>query len=169
MNQSGVRFSDKVEEGRAGDVIPKVSDIDGCDVIVMGSRGQSELKGLVLGSVTHRVLRTASCPVLVVRYPVGGRTGRRRHSMAAKVPESDHDGSASLGNRSLPFPDWLMKMPAKMAIEATDWAAVNRSPRISQPRATVKTGIRFTKADAWLAGSRLFFRLCIDSVICTPQ
>jgi len=67
LKQSGVPFSDKVEEGRAGDLIPRVAEIEGCDVIVMGSRGRSELKGLVLGSVTHRVLRTAPCPVLVVR------------------------------------------------------------------------------------------------------
>jgi len=67
LKKSGVPFSDQIEEGRAGDVIPKVADIEACDVIVMGSRGRSELKGLVLGSVTHRVLRTAPCPVLVVR------------------------------------------------------------------------------------------------------
>jgi len=67
LNQSGVPFSEEIKEGRAGDVISKVADIEGCDVIVMGSRGRSELKGLVLGSVTHRVLRTAPCPVLVIR------------------------------------------------------------------------------------------------------
>ena len=66
LKQSGVPFRDKIEEGRAGEIIPRVADSDGCDVIVMGSRGRSELKGLVLGSVTHRVLRTATCPVLVV-------------------------------------------------------------------------------------------------------
>ena len=67
LKKSGAPFGDKIEEGRAGDVIAKVADIEGCDVIVMGSRGRSELKGLVLGSVTHRVLRTAPCPVLVVQ------------------------------------------------------------------------------------------------------
>lgn len=67
LRKSGVPFSDKVEEGRAGEIVPRIADIEGCDVIVMGLRGRSELKGLVLGSVTHRVLRTAPCPVLVVR------------------------------------------------------------------------------------------------------
>ena len=66
LKKGGVRFNDTIEEGRAGDVIAKVAGIEGCDMVVMGSRGRSELKGLVLGSVTHRVLRTAPCPVLVV-------------------------------------------------------------------------------------------------------
>jgi nucleotide-binding universal stress UspA family protein len=37
------------------------------DVIVMGSRGLSDIKGMFLGSVTHKVLHMAECPVLVVR------------------------------------------------------------------------------------------------------
>jgi nucleotide-binding universal stress UspA family protein len=37
------------------------------DMIIMGSRGRTDLEGLLLGSCTHRVLKTASCPVLVIR------------------------------------------------------------------------------------------------------
>ena len=38
-----------------------------CDLIVMGSRGRSDIEGLLLGSVTHKVLTLAKVPVLVVR------------------------------------------------------------------------------------------------------
>ena len=38
-----------------------------CDLIVMGSRGRSDIEGLFLGSVTHKVLTLATVPVLVVR------------------------------------------------------------------------------------------------------
>ena len=36
-------------------------------VIVMGSRGRSDLTGLVLGSTAHKVIHLADRPVLVVR------------------------------------------------------------------------------------------------------
>lgn len=37
------------------------------DVIAMGSRGLSDLAGLVVGSVAHKVLHLAQTPVLIVR------------------------------------------------------------------------------------------------------
>jgi nucleotide-binding universal stress UspA family protein len=36
-------------------------------LIVMGSRGLSDLEGLLVGSVTHKVVHLGDCPVLVVR------------------------------------------------------------------------------------------------------
>lgn len=42
---------------------------DGCyDLIVMGTHGRSALKHALLGSVTEKVVRSASCPVLTIRH-----------------------------------------------------------------------------------------------------
>ena len=57
----------RILEGPPGDTICRVAAIEKCDLIIMGSRGLTDLKGLFLGSVTHRVLHGAPCPVLVVR------------------------------------------------------------------------------------------------------
>ena len=37
------------------------------DLIVMGSRGLSDIAGMFLGSVAHKVLHLAKCPVLIAR------------------------------------------------------------------------------------------------------
>ena len=39
----------------------------GIEAIVMGSRGLSDLKGLVVGSVSHKVSHAAECSVITVR------------------------------------------------------------------------------------------------------
>ena len=45
----------------------------GVDMIVMGTRGQSELQGLLLGSVSHKVQQLAPCNTILVRQPEGSR------------------------------------------------------------------------------------------------
>lgn len=44
----------------------------GCDVIVMGSHGRTGLRHLAVGDVTEKVIRTSSCPVLVLRPGMQG-------------------------------------------------------------------------------------------------
>ena len=67
LAEKGADCSDLIREGPSGEKICEVARIESCEMIIMGSRGRSDLKGLLLGSVAHRVLQQASCPVLVVR------------------------------------------------------------------------------------------------------
>ena len=67
LRANGIEFSERILEGPAGNVIPNVAKLEKCEMIVMGSRGLTEFEGLFIGSVTHRVLHLALCPVLVVK------------------------------------------------------------------------------------------------------
>ncbi len=58
-----------VHEGMAPDAILSCAQAQKADGIVMGTHGQRGFDRLMLGSVTDRVMRRASCPVLVVRNP----------------------------------------------------------------------------------------------------
>jgi nucleotide-binding universal stress UspA family protein len=67
---TGVKALGRVEaslEGRAAKAILSAAESEGADAIVMGSRGLSELGGLLLGSVTHKVIQLSHCTVVVAR------------------------------------------------------------------------------------------------------
>ena len=67
LTEKGSDFTDLLLEGPPAGKICEVARIESCEMIIMGSRGRSDLKGLLLGSVAHQVLQQAPCPVLVVR------------------------------------------------------------------------------------------------------
>ena len=70
-NNSGDGFQPEfvVHQGMAPDAILSFAQASKADGIVMGTHGQRGFDRLMLGSVTDRVMRRASCPVLVVRNP----------------------------------------------------------------------------------------------------
>jgi nucleotide-binding universal stress UspA family protein len=56
-----------VEVGDAADVICRVADRLGVDVVIVGSHGHTGLARFFLGSVSEHVVRHAPCTVLVIR------------------------------------------------------------------------------------------------------
>jgi nucleotide-binding universal stress UspA family protein len=68
--QAGVDAQGEVREavyGHAAREIVNDAREHDAGVIVMGSRGRSDLAGLVLGSTAHKVIHLSDGPVLVVR------------------------------------------------------------------------------------------------------
>ena len=63
---AGVEHSVSSVSGSPGIMLSNLAKSKEFDLIVMGSHGHSDIAGLFLGSVTHKVLNTIYCPVLVV-------------------------------------------------------------------------------------------------------
>jgi nucleotide-binding universal stress UspA family protein len=55
-----------VEDGDPAHRIVEVAAREGVDLVVMGRRGLGDLKGLLLGSVSHKVAQAAKCACLTV-------------------------------------------------------------------------------------------------------
>lgn len=67
IEKAGIAVESRIMEEPAGEAITEIARIEKCDLIVLGTRGLTNLAGLIVGSVTNRVLQTAPCAVLVVR------------------------------------------------------------------------------------------------------
>jgi len=61
------RVMTEVQVGEPAEEIVDLARLEHVDLIVLGSRGLSPVKEMLLGSVSNKVLHTAPCPVLVVR------------------------------------------------------------------------------------------------------
>ncbi len=66
---SAVPVETRVSVGEAMWEICHMAEREHADLIIMGSHGRTGLSHVVLGSVAERVVRHASCPVLVARLP----------------------------------------------------------------------------------------------------
>jgi nucleotide-binding universal stress UspA family protein len=56
-----------VVDSRIDQGVLRVADEIKADIIVMGTRGLSTLRGAIMGSVSHALIEKATCPLLVVK------------------------------------------------------------------------------------------------------
>lgn len=68
------RIGYHIANGRAAEAIADLARTRGADAIVMAKHGLHGVERLLLGSVTERVCRLASCAVLVI--PIDGQVGK---------------------------------------------------------------------------------------------
>ncbi len=67
LEEAGVKYDVLTEVGHPAEVIVRIAEDDGYDLIVLGSRGMTAFKSFLLGSVSDKVSHHAHCPVLIVK------------------------------------------------------------------------------------------------------
>ncbi|WP_394121896.1 universal stress protein [Planococcus donghaensis] len=62
-----INYKLEILHGTPGPAIVEYTNKEKFDVLVIGSRGLNSLQEMVLGSVSHKVVKRANCPVLIVK------------------------------------------------------------------------------------------------------
>ncbi len=75
LREAGIRFRTLVDEGDMIDIkIVEIAEKEDASLILVGSHGKSPWEEILYGSVSEKVARTATVPVLVVRYNLFEKT-----------------------------------------------------------------------------------------------
>jgi nucleotide-binding universal stress UspA family protein len=67
VQADGIPVYSLLLEGNVVDMIVKTAKEENFDLIVIGARGLSKFEEILMGSVSHGVVETAPCPVIVTR------------------------------------------------------------------------------------------------------
>ncbi|MGG1515645.1 universal stress protein [Paenibacillus oryzisoli] len=67
LTAAGVPYDVQLKTGDPSMIITQFADDNQVDLILMGSRGAGLISEILLGSVSHNVIKHAHCPVMVTR------------------------------------------------------------------------------------------------------
>ena len=67
FEKESLPYTLKVAIGDPAAEIIKIAEKENVNVIIIGSRGLSTIKGVFLGSVSQKVTHHATCPVMIVK------------------------------------------------------------------------------------------------------
>ncbi len=97
---SRTQFQTLLAHGPIAHTIAKTAGRLKADLILMGSRGLSDIQGFLLGSVSRQIASMAPCSLLVVKQPV-----TTLHHVAIAVDNSKHSRAAARFLRSRILPE----------------------------------------------------------------
>jgi nucleotide-binding universal stress UspA family protein len=63
----GINIHTVILEGDPASKIIAYSEMEGFDIIMMGSRGMGKFKEMIVGSISNKVIHHAKCSVMLVR------------------------------------------------------------------------------------------------------
>ena len=92
LEKSGVKAEVAIEtivntimQGDIPLTILEKADTENVSLIMMGARGKNTIQEILLGSVSASVIRNATCPVLLMRFPPDSRAGDKRPDLFSRV------------------------------------------------------------------------------------
>jgi nucleotide-binding universal stress UspA family protein len=91
----------RLEVGKPAEVIVNTARAEQAGLVVLGGRGLSPLKEMFLGSVSHRVVTLAPCPVMVTRFPL-----RQLQTVVLAVEDAEDAKKALTFLAAKPFNNW---------------------------------------------------------------
>ena len=96
--------------GSAADAVANVAASLEADLVVMGTRGNTGLQHLLLGSVAERTVRTAPCPVLTVKADAA----RAREPISRILAATDFSKSSDAALEAAI--DWAKRLGAELTL-----------------------------------------------------
>lgn len=67
VEKRGVEFKTLHRVGRPAHELVRTAEEEGCDHMVLGSKGRSAISRMLLGTVVSEVAQLAACPVTIIR------------------------------------------------------------------------------------------------------
>nr|WP_295971293.1 universal stress protein [uncultured Bacillus sp.] len=67
ITAAGVKSKTIILHGEPGPTVVSYANENQFDIVVLGSRGLNTLQEMVLGSVSHKVIKRVQCPVMIVK------------------------------------------------------------------------------------------------------
>jgi len=67
LDEANVNYKTTILRGKPGPEIVRYANDQHVDIVVIGSRGLNTLQEMVLGSVSHKVMKRVHCPALIVK------------------------------------------------------------------------------------------------------
>lgn len=67
VKEANIRVKVTILKGSPGPEIVRYANEKAVDLVVIGSRGLNSLQEMVLGSVSHKVMKRVTCPALIVK------------------------------------------------------------------------------------------------------
>ena len=67
IKEANIKVKITILKGTPGPEIVRYANEKYVDLVVIGSRGLNSLQEMVLGSVSHKVMKRVTCPALIVK------------------------------------------------------------------------------------------------------